>query len=423
MEKDENKKKKPAKVEHDISNRDQLAEELLNIVNKASTDNGKVAFFLDQEDDPSQVTDWISTGNSELDLAIGNRPNSGFPVGRICEISGENAAGKSLVVAHVLAETQRKGGLAILFDTETALSKEYLRAIGVDTAKLMVISLDTVEDIFDTMEAMILKIRLANKNKLVTIVIDSIAAMTTKTEQDESFAKEGYGTAKAYLLSKALRKITNLIGKQRILFVCTNQLREKIGFVGLGDKFTTPGGKALPFHASVRVRLKSAGQITDKDGNVIGMKTEAKVVKNRMGPPFRKAEFNIFFASGIDNYGNWLDRLQEYGVFKTAKIEKTDETGKKKSKAQIELEKAALKKEKNFNFDFTDETLDTADGDVVNVKEVVQFERKNFLTLLSERPEVKDFLYMKLCKKFIFKYDNPDNKNSGEIEIIEGTDE
>jgi len=324
--------------------------------------------------------------------------------------------GKSLIVAHALAETQRKGGLAILFDTETALSKEYLTAIGVDISKLLVISLDTVEDIFDSIESMITKIRSSNKNKLVTIVIDSVAAMSTKSEQDESFAKEGYGTAKAYLLSKAFRKITSLIGKQRILFICTNQLREKIGFVGLGDKFQTPCGKALPFHASVRIRLKSTGQILNSDKVVIGMKTEAKVVKNRMGPPFRKAEFNVFFDRGIDNYGNWIERLIDYDVISPFKPAKVDADGKKKTKAELALEKEASKKDKNLKFDVIAE-------DGVTITETVVFEKKDFLKVISARPELKEYLYAKLCDKYIFKYSDPNVTRDEEVEISDESEE
>ena len=380
------------------TSKSELLAGLAEIINKTVTDQGKVAFFLDKEDDPSNVTDWISTGNSELDLAISNRPNGGLPVGRIVEVSGEEASGKSLLVAHALADTQKKGGTAILFDTETALSKEYLETIGVNISELLVVSLNTVEDIFDSIEKLITKLREGKSNQLVTVVIDSIAAMTTKDEQEQSYAKEGFGTAKAYLLSKAFRKITGMIGTQRILFICTNQLREKIGFVGAGDKWITPGGKALPFHASVRIRRKKVGQISNTAGDVIGMKTIANVTKNRMGPPFKKAEFDIYFRSGIDNYGNWLERLQQYNVFKTTKVETKDASGKKKTKEQLKQERAELKKEKSFQFDYTDETLETKDGEPITVKEVVQFERKNFLTLLEERPEIKDFLYMKICK-------------------------
>lgn len=406
-------KKKTSKIEHDV-NRDELAESLLDAINKSNKDGGTVAFFLDKEDDPSQITDWISTGNSELDLAISNRPNGGLPVGRIVELNGLEAAGKSLIAAHVLAETQRKGGLAVFIDTETAVSKEFMEAIGINVSKMLYLNLDTIEDIFDNVETIINKVRKSDNKRIVTIVIDSIAAASSKAEMDQDHGAAGYATQKAIGISKAMRKITNLMGKQRILLLCTNQLRQKVGFVGVGDQYTTSGGKALAFHASVRVRLKSTGRINNSNKEVVGIKTKAVVIKNRMGPPFRSAEFNIFFDRGIDNYGNWLEKLIDYEVISGAKIDKNHPDGKKKTKAELEEEKEKQKKEKNLQFDLLNE-----DG---TVKENVKFEKKNFLTLLSERPEVKEFLYKVLCDKFIFKYSDPNASAADEIEISNDSD-
>ena len=162
-------KKKTSKIEHDV-NKDELADSLLELINKSNKDGGNVAFFLDREDDPSQITDWISTGNSELDLAISNRPNGGLPVGRIVELNGLEAAGKSLIAAHVLAETQRKGGLAVFIDTETAVSREFMEAIGIDVSKMLYLNLDTIEDIFDNVETIINKVRKSDSKRIVTIV-------------------------------------------------------------------------------------------------------------------------------------------------------------------------------------------------------------------------------------------------------------
>jgi len=294
--------------------RDDLATVLADSLNKKFKDF-KVAYFLDgSEDTPTDLTEWISTGSSVLDLAIANRPHGGIPVGRITEITGMEASGKSLLSAHLLANTQKQGGTAVYIDTENAMNEEFLRAIGIDVSKMLYVQLETVEDIFEVMETIIIKARESNKDKLVTIVVDSIAAATTRVEQSADYDKDGWSTGKAIVMSKAMRKITNLIGRQRVACVFTNQLRQKLG-VMFGDPWTTSGGKALQFHASCRLRLKAAGQIKAKVNGkeqVIGIKTKCVVVKNRMGPPLRTAEFNIFFESGVDDIGGWLQVLKDY---------------------------------------------------------------------------------------------------------------
>ncbi len=301
-----------------IAERDELAGVIADSLNKKFK-SMKVAYFLDgAEDTPTDLTEWVSTGSSLLDLAISNRPNGGIPVGRITELTGLEASGKSLIGAHLLANTQKKGGLAVYIDTENAMNEEFARAIGIDISKMLYIQLEAIEDIFDVIENIILKIRESDNNRLVTIVVDSVAAATTKVEQEADFEKDGWATSKAIIISKAMRKVTQLIGRQRICLVFTNQLRVRLG-VSFGDPYTTSGGKALGFHASCRLRLKAAGQIKAKiDGkeHVIGIKTKAQVVKNRMGPPLRTAEFQILFDRGIDDYGSWLQVMKDYNLVK-----------------------------------------------------------------------------------------------------------
>tara|TARA_R100000322_G_scaffold163454_1_gene127035 strand:- start:2245 stop:3375 length:1131 start_codon:yes stop_codon:yes gene_type:complete len=300
------------------TNRDELASVLADSLNKQFK-GMKVAYFLDgAEDTPTDLTEWISTGSSILDLAISNRPNGGLPVGRITEITGMEASGKSLLAAHLLANTQKKGGLAVYIDTENAMNEEFLRAIGIDISKMLYIQLETVEDIFEVIENIILKVKESDKDRLVTIAVDSVAAATTKVEQAQDYDKEGWATSKAIVLSKGMRKITQLIGRERVALIFTNQLRQKLG-VMFGDPWTTSGGKAIQFHASCRLRLKAAGQIKAKiqgKEQTIGIKTKAVVVKNRMGPPLRTAEFNIYFESGIDDTGSWLQVMKDYNLLK-----------------------------------------------------------------------------------------------------------
>jgi len=339
-----------------------LADILADELNKYSKDQ-KVAFFLDGDEAPTNVDGWVSTGCAMLDVAISNRPYGGLPVGRIVEVTGLEQSGKSLLSAHLLAETQKLGGVAVLIDTETAVSREFLEAIGVDVSKLLYVSADSVEQIFDFTETIIEKVRQTDKNKLVTIVTDSVAAASTKTELAADYGKDGYATDKAIIISKAMRKITNMIGRQKILLVYTNQLRQKLNAMPFGDPWTTSGGKALAFHASVRLRLKGMGQIKVKTGGqdkIVGMKVRAQVIKNRMGPPLRAADFDIFFDRGIDNYGSWL------GVMKDNK----------------------LVKQAGAWYAY----IDTETG------EEVKFQSKDFIEMMETRDDLREQIYKKICE-------------------------
>ena len=345
----------------------ELADILATELNKQSKDQ-KVAFFLNDDEAPTNVDGWISTGCAMLDVAISNRPYGGLPVGRITEITGLEQSGKSLVSAHLLAETQKQGGVAVLIDTETAVSREFLEAIGVDVSKLLYVTADSVEQIFDMTETIIEKVRETSKDKLVTIVVDSVAAASTTNELASDYKKDGYATDKAIIISKAMRKITNMIGRQKISLVFTNQLRQKMNAM-FGDPWTTSGGKALAFHASVRLRLKNMGQIKMKQGGqerTVGMKVRCQVVKNRMGPPLRAADFEIYFDRGIDNYGSWLKVMKENNLVKQAGAWYT--------------------------------YVDTETG------EEIKFQSKDFIEMMGEKEALREQIYKKICEETILQY-------------------
>jgi len=341
-----------------------------NLNKKFKASNHKVAYFLDGDSDsPSDVNEWISTGSTMLDLAIANRPNGGFPVGRITEITGLEASGKSLIAAHALANTQKKGGLAIYIDTENAISREFLEAIGVNLKEMLYVPLETVEDIFEAIETLAESVRKSSKDRLVTIVVDSVAGASTKQEMAAEFDKDGWATSKAIVLSKAMRKITNFVGRERLCLIFTNQLRTRLG-VSFGDPYTTSGGKAIAFHSSVRLRLKSIGQIKLKDENgreeVFGIKTRAQVIKNRMGPPLRSIDYDIYFDSGIDDYGSWLTMLKDFKLVSQA----------------------------GAWYTYTD----TATG------EEIKFQSKDFQGKLLDQPGMRDQIYNAICEKYILNY-------------------
>jgi recombination protein RecA len=371
------KKVQEAVVQDDLAS--VLAE---NLNKKFKSSNYKVAYFLEGDSDsPSDVTEWISTGSTMLDLAIANRPNGGLPVGRIIEITGLEASGKSLLAAHALADTQRKGGLAVYIDTENAISREFLEAIGINLKDMLYVPLETIEDIFDAIDSIVESVRKGSKDRLVTIVVDSVAGASTKQEMAADYDKDGWATSKAIILSKAMRKITNFVGRSRICLIFTNQLRTRLG-VTFGDQWTTSGGKAIAFHSSVRLRLKSVGQIKMKvDGRdeILGITTRAQVVKNRMGPPLRSVDYDIYFDSGIDDYGSWLTMLKEYNLVTQA----------------------------GAWYTYTD----TATG------EMIKFQSKDFQSKLMDDPAMRDQVYKAICDKYILTYKAGEDFGIDDIKI------
>jgi recombination protein RecA len=368
----------------DEPNRDELAELIAESLNKLHKGD-QVAFFLDgRESTPTDITDFISTGATMLDVAISNRKHGGIGVGRITELTGLEGSGKSLVAAQLIASTQRRGGVGVLIDTETAVNPEFYKAIGLDINKLVYVHLQALEDVFDAVTNIIEKVRAGgNKDKLVTIVVDSVAAASTKKELEADFAKDGYATDKAIIISKAMRKITGLLGKQRIALVFTNQLRQKMNAMPFSDPWTTSGGKAIAFHASTRIRLSLTGKIKNNDGDVIGVKVKAVLDKNRLGPPHRTAEFEIYFDRGIDDYSAWLKVLKDNKIIKQA----------------------------GAWYTYVDETTG----------EEIKFQSKDFPNFIEVDPERKELLYDKMCEALIMRYQtefDPEN-----VSIMEARDE
>ena len=309
------KKKNPSKhVESDANiDRDEMAVALQKELNKANKDGSKASFFLDEEDDPSKVTDWLSTGSSILDLAISNRKKGGMPAGKFIELSGLEGTGKSLICAQMIAETQKRGGLAVFFDSEFAVDKTFWVALGIDVKNVNYVPFTTLEELFTKMELCVGAFRKVSKDRLLTIFVDSLTQASVESEMESEHGVDGFSTGKAKVIAKAMRKITGLIARQRILTVFTNQLRYNMNSGPHGEKWITPGGKAFPYACSVRVRFVSLGKLKKGD-DIIGMKCQAQVIKNRLGPNWRTSAFEIHYDSGIQNYKSWVDFMKLHGI-------------------------------------------------------------------------------------------------------------
>ena len=245
----------------------------------------------------------IPSGNLLIDRALGA---GGFPRGRIMEVFGPESSGKTTLTLTVIAQAQKRGGLAAFIDVEHALDPEYARKLGVKLDDLLVSQPSSGEEALRICETLV------RSNALDVIVLDSVAALITKAELEGEIGDSTVG-AQARLMSAAMRKLTALISKARTCCIFTNQIREKIG-VMFGNPETTPGGRALKFFSSVRIDVRRIGQIKNSDGTVTGSRTKIKVVKNKVAPPFGEAEFDIMYDEGVSNTGSLLDLALEQEI-------------------------------------------------------------------------------------------------------------
>lgn len=348
--------------------------DIIGALNKSADD---VSYIIGEDSGIGETTEWLSTGSTVLDMIISNNPDAdgGIPVGKLTEISGENSTGKSMLAYLVLKDCIEKGGVGIVLDTEYSMNVEFLRLLGINPTKNNFIykNPQSIEEVFDEIENVAKELQ-KRGNPLSCIIWDSVAATSSDVELEENNSKNQIGIH-ARAISKGLRKIMPFIGNRRIALVFLNQLRVKVG-VMFGDPHVTPGGKAIPYSSSVRLRLFSDGKLKIKN-DVVGVGIKPVVHKTRFGPPHRECHLKMYFQKGLIDEESWIDILRGYEIVESISQQKSSYTDK-------------------------------------NTGEVHEFLDRNFVSFISDKPELKEIL-RKEIKQALYKV--PDFKIE-EVELV-----
>lgn len=423
------KKRDEAQQEQPVQDMDavSLSKLLIRSFNKDEAKTGRIAWNLVEDSSPTDVKEFISTGNTLLDYCIANRADGGVPVGKLTEISGEEASGKSLMCAHIAKNTQAKGGIVAYLDSENAMNPEFAEQIGVDLKRMVYIQPGTVEEAGSAIEKMILLTRQKSPNQLVTIIWDSVTQTPTKAEVEGEYEiNMNVQMEKPKALGKMMRKLIDVIGKERICLVFTGQLKFKPG-VMYGDPMFVPGGKAVPYASSVRIRLtrgstEKEGADKDKEGDeargkgdVMGVNTKAKVIKNRLGPPLRACKFFISFAHGVEDEQSWFELLHERGVIEknngfvrvpefqpTLQKHWNDTSLAAMAAAERESDpekKRELQRQAKGFADFAAKAIPGGDS-----KYGWQFRESAWLETLNDTPQFKPWIVKKLDELLVVRY-------------------
>lgn len=364
--------------DNEVKDNDSLdfSEELIGALNKEF--QTRIAYNLACLDSPTHVKRWVSTGSILLDYAIANKRNGGVPEGRIIEVYGEPSTGKSHIAFAIARTVQQMGGIVVYMDTENAVPVDKLVHMGIDVSKRFVyIDVHETESVFQIAETTIAKAKSMLKDVPILIVWDSVAQTSPKAELEGTYDQQTMGL-QARVISKGMRKITGVISNNNVIFLCLNQTRTSLQAGPYNDPTVVPGGKAIPFAASVRLALTGGTPVKNGAGTVIGSKVNITVKKNKVGPPFKKMSMEILFGRGLNENESLFDVLWEAtkaGTVQRDGVEYSIDGGGawKSFKVMNPLDPSKNKEVKFYKNDFSEKVLNNPEhrNDILEMLDIV----------------------------------------------------